>query len=134
MSRRGGRVWRGEADCAFQRLASIPDRRSRRSSPVGRRKTLNQRFLGWAVVSSLSLFLVPRFPRSIWASKIERLPIRRFSKKWRRKNSSKDEAPRSNFSRVFKGQRETRRESSLREGRIVLWTVDYHHHCLERRR
>lgn len=55
VSRRGGRVWRGEADCAFQRLASIPDRRSRRSSPVGRRKTLNQRFLGWAVVSSLSL-------------------------------------------------------------------------------
>lgn len=56
VSRRGGgRVGREEADCAFQRLASIPDRRSRRSSPVGRRKTLNQRFFGWAVVFSLSL-------------------------------------------------------------------------------
>lgn len=81
VSRRGGgRVGREEADCAFQRLASIPDRRSRRSSPVGRRKTLNQRFLGWAVVFSLSLslLLVPRFRRSIWPSKIERLPIRHF--------------------------------------------------------
>lgn len=39
-----GEVW-WEADCAFQRRFRA--RRSRRSSPVGRPKTLNQRFLGW---------------------------------------------------------------------------------------